>query len=53
MVDADDEDCAPKTTLVVEICDNGVDDDGDEMADADDEDCAPKTTLVLKYVITV
>ena len=28
-------------SCVIEICDNGIDDDGDGLTDCDDPDCSP------------
>ena len=45
--------------LSQEICDNGVDDDGDGTVDADDEDCdlqhhkINQTWLVNQYLVSV
>lgn len=38
--------CQPIETPQIEICDNGTDDDGDELIDCDDSDCAADVSCV-------
>ena len=39
--------------ICTEICDNGIDDDGDGLTDCDDPDCNPTGTNIINGCITV
>lgn len=43
------DDIETSTCTYIEICDNGVDDDGDAMADNDDSDCGPAD---FQFIVT-